>query len=62
LRGKITETGSKEIYVGERNEDFERHGYGYLFSDEGRYEGHFHEDLRDGHGLQLYKTGGYYIG
>jgi hypothetical protein len=62
LRGKLTMTGSKEVYLGEVDQGFERKGYGYLFSEEGRYEGHFKEDGREGHGLQLFKAGGYYIG
>ncbi len=76
--GKITYSdGTRGIYFGEHNDEFEKHGYGYLYSNcmDGKtsvshpdkagyiYEGFFSEDQKQGLGYLLsVKTGDYYIG
>ena len=61
--GKLLYYDKNEVYEGNVNSDFERHGQGkYTFSNGDIYEGDFYCDEITGKGVKIYKNGDIYNG
>ena len=61
--GFTTRTYPEAVYVGQLNEEEQRHGLGAMKYKNGRqYEGGWLHDLRDGKGFERYANGNTYYG